>query len=379
MGSVHEYRNTAGEKRYRIVYRDASHKQTSQRGFETQRKAKSTLNKIETAIEEGKHIPRAKGKIQLHELAESWLATKKAVLKESSYTVLESAWRTHVSPTWGEKQIGQIARPDVQAWINNLDRGTSVKRRAAEVFASILDTAVPTRISENPARGLVLPARAVATRHRYLTHTQLWKLAESAGDNKLMILVLGYCGIRWGEMTALTVDSLDPDKQLIHIERNVVSIGSKLVEGTPKSHKVRRVPVPSTIWELLKDRCKGRKPHELIFGNAYGTFISPPSGGRSGRNWYNSALTKANLRQMRVHDLRHTAASLAVQAGANVKEVQRMLGHRSAAITLDIYTDLFDEDFEDLIGRLDNQIASTFVANSVASEPAGTEKDPNNG
>nr|WP_215401746.1 MULTISPECIES: site-specific integrase [unclassified Leucobacter] len=165
----------------------------------------------------------------------------------------------------------------------------------------------------------------------------------------------------------------------LDIERSVVSIGSKLIEGTPKSHKIRRVPVQSIVWDLLKEHCADRKPHELIFGNAYGTFVSPPSGGRSGRNWYNSALTRANLRQMRVHDLRHTAASLAVQAGANVKEVQRMLGHKSAAITLDIYADLFDEDFTDLISRLDHQIASTVVVNSVAKGKPETEKDPHHG
>ena len=114
-------------------------------------------------------------------------------------------------------------------------------------------------------------------------------------------------------------------------------------------------------------------PHgSLLFGNAYGNFISPPSGGRSGRNWFNSALKRAGIAPMRIHDLRHTAASLAVNAGANVKEVQRMLGHRSAAVTLDIYSGLFDEDFGELIGRLDSGISGLIVAKSVAKEGTGT-------
>jgi integrase len=54
------------------------------------------------------------------------------------------------------------------------------------------------------------------------------------------------------------------------------------------------------------------------------------------------------------HDLRHTAASLAVSAGANVKAVQRMLGHASAAMTLDIYADLFDDDLEAVAVALDH-------------------------
>jgi integrase len=61
------------------------------------------------------------------------------------------------------------------------------------------------------------------------------------------------------------------------------------------------------------------------------------------------------------HDLRHTAASLAVSAGANVKSVQRMLGHASAAMTLDVYADLFDDDLDDVANALDAQAAKAVV------------------
>jgi integrase len=61
------------------------------------------------------------------------------------------------------------------------------------------------------------------------------------------------------------------------------------------------------------------------------------------------------------HDLRHTAASLAVSAGANIKSVQRMLGHASAAMTLDVYADLFDDDLDDVANALDTQAAKSVV------------------
>jgi integrase len=61
--------------------------------------------------------------------------------------------------------------------------------------------------------------------------------------------------------------------------------------------------------------------------------------------------------RMSIHDLRHTAASLAVSAGANVKAVQRMLGHASAAMTLDVYADLFDDDLDDVATVLNGQVA----------------------
>lgn len=69
--------------------------------------------------------------------------------------------------------------------------------------------------------------------------------------------------------------------------------------------------------------------------------------------WLQKALREADLDYLSPHDLRHTAASLAIQSGASVKAVQRMLGHASAAMTLDVYADLFDSDLDDVAARMD--------------------------
>lgn len=69
---------------------------------------------------------------------------------------------------------------------------------------------------------------------------------------------------------------------------------------------------------------------------------------------------------MTPHDLRHTAASLAVSAGANVKAVQRMLGHASAAMTLDTYADLFDDDLDAVAVGLDEARSGRIVSMSVS-------------
>lgn len=66
------------------------------------------------------------------------------------------------------------------------------------------------------------------------------------------------------------------------------------------------------------------------------------------------------------HDLRHTAASLAVQAGAHVKAVQRMLGHASAAMTLDVYADLFDDDLDAVATALDQAKRGTIVVTPLS-------------
>jgi integrase len=86
------------------------------------------------------------------------------------------------------------------------------------------------------------------------------------------------------------------------------------------------------------------------------------------------ALKDAGLEPMTLHDLRHTAASLAVSAGANVKAVQRMLGHASAAMTLDTYADLFDDDLNAVSDRLDEAYEKSVVGKMWANENRGKKK-----
>lgn len=79
---------------------------------------------------------------------------------------------------------------------------------------------------------------------------------------------------------------------------------------------------------------------------------------------------------MTIHDLRHTAASLAVSSGANVRAVQRMLGHASAAMTLDTYADLFDDDLDAVSVALDNAKRISDVSNSRPNLAPRNDKTP---
>ncbi|MCC2028882.1 tyrosine-type recombinase/integrase [Microbacterium sp. YMB-B2] len=74
---------------------------------------------------------------------------------------------------------------------------------------------------------------------------------------------------------------------------------------------------------------------------------------KDSKSWFKSALKAAGLEPMTIHDLRHAAASLAVQSGAHVKTIQRMLGHTSASMTLDVYAVLFDTDLDQVSDALD--------------------------
>jgi len=93
---------------------------------------------------------------------------------------------------------------------------------------------------------------------------------------------------------------------------------------------------------------RGRSRDDLLWPSNAGGYLGPPS---SVRSWLSGAVERCRAADdtfpvITAHDLRHTAASLAISAGANPKVVQRMLGHASAAMTLDVYADLFESDLD---------------------------------
>jgi integrase len=176
-------------------------------------------------------------------------------------------------------------------------------------------------------------------------------LARASGKHEALVLVLSYTGPRWGEITALRVRDIDLKRRRIVVSENAVEVGSETIVGTPRTHKRRSVAFPSFLSDALAAAADGKQPSDPLFAGRFGEHLKRATRGE--RTWFKAALTRAGIEPMTVHDLRHTAASLAVSAGANVKAVQRMLGHASAAMTLDVYADLFDDDLDAVAEALD--------------------------
>ncbi|WP_244277478.1 tyrosine-type recombinase/integrase [Geodermatophilus obscurus] len=206
------------------------------------------------------------------------------------------------------------------------------------------------RLAVNPALGVALPPMQ-EKRRRYLTAEQLEALADAAGPGRTAVLVLGYCGLRWSELAALRVRHLDLLRRRVLVEEAVTEVdGSRLVWGTPKTHGRRSVPLPRFLVDELARTVVTRPADELAFPSPQGAVLR----NRNARSaWFDAAARAIGEPGLTPHELRHTAASLAIKSGANVKAVQRMLGHASAAMTLDRYADLFDDDLDDVADRLD--------------------------
>ena len=161
------------------------------------------------------------------------------------------------------------------------------------------------------------------------------------------------------------------------MQENAVNVGGHVIVGTPKSHEARSVPYPEFLSIPLALQCEGKSHDALVFGS--GVVHQAQPDGR--RGWFVAAVAKAQLvdqafPRVTIHDLRHTAASLAVSSGANVKAVQRMLGHASAAMTLDTNADLFDDDLDAVSVALDNAKRMSDVSNSRPKARVADEKTP---
>jgi integrase len=337
--------------RWRPRYRDSAGKEHSKH-FERKVDAQRWLDQVTASLVTGTYIDPVLARVTVGEWGARWLDGH-AAIKLSTKTRYESLLRVHVLPRWGTVPVSAVNVADVEAWLSQLTASglaASSVRHSYRVLSLILEHAVRAgRLPRNPVKGASLP-RARRAEKRFLTHAQLQNLAIAAGHDRLIIEVLGYTGLRFGELAALRVCRVDLMRRRLEVAESVTEIQGRAVFGTPKTHHRRSVPFPRSLLEPLTELVAGRDPNELLFTGPGGGMLRV---GNFRRRVFDDAARQVGLEGLTPHELRHTAASLAVSAGANVKAVQRLLGHASAAMTLDVYSGLFDDDLDGLADRLD--------------------------
>ena len=317
----------------------------------------------------GAYVDPARAQVTVGTLTAQWLNSK-VDLKPTTRALYESVVETHIRPRWATTPVARVEHGEIQAWVATLvGSGLSAGhvRKITGVLSGALGLAVrDRRLPANPASGLSLP-RVHERQRRYLTAAQVAALADASGrDGRLVVLTLSYCGLRWSELAALRVKRVDLMRRRLDVAEAMTEVnGGRLTWGVPKSHESRSVPVPRYLTDQLATHIAGRSADDLVFTTGTGT---PLRNRNARRSWFDQAATQAGVPGLTPHELRHTAASLAVSAGANVKAVQRMLGHASAAMTLDRYADLFDDDLDAVAERLD-AIARAAHVYPLCTEP----------
>lgn len=350
MASI-EKRTRDSKTSWSARWRDPAGRQRK-RSFARKTDAEHFLTGVEHSQLGGSYIDPAAGRLTVGQWSTRWLASQ-SHLKPSTRARYEGIVARHVVARWGDVPLSGVSHADVAAWVTRLTASGlagSTVRYIHRVLALILALAVKDgRLARNPATGVRLPKAARAEK-RYLTHEQVAALAEAAGDRGLVVLVLAYTGLRWGELAGLRVKRVDLMRRRIEVAEAVTEVRGHLTWGTPKNHQRRSVPIPRSLVDDLAVHLAGKRPDELVFTSARGAVLRNLN---FRRDVFDPAARAAGLDGLTPHELRHTAASLGVSAGASVKSMQRMLGHASAAMTLDVYAGLFDDDLDAVADRLD--------------------------
>jgi integrase len=351
MANITSYQTVAGT-RYRVRFRTPDHRQTDRRGFKTKRDAQAWAAELEVDKRRGAYVAPAAGRMKLSDFSREWLDSKHN-LSPSTRARYRVIIETTLSP-YGNVPIGDISRKLVRGWVAEwtTESAPATVHKTVGVLRQVLAMAVSdNRLVLNPVDGVELPA-VMTVEQRFLTLDQLHLLADAAGDNRPLVYLLGTCGLRFGEVAELRWRDVDLENLRLRIARSVTLVDGAFVVGSPKNGKGRAVSLPAFVAELLiQSRSASRDA--LVFPDSTGGHMR---GNNVRRRWWSQAVAAVELfprkvgntvvYEFKLHELRHTAASLAIQAGANIKALQNMLGHESAGLTLDRYGHLYGSDVE---------------------------------
>jgi integrase len=301
---------------------------------------------------------------------------RKADIAQTTRATRQHTWRAHVADKWADLQLTEVSPPDVKAWVADLVEagiGVPTIENALGVLRMVLKDAVDDgRLIRNPCEGINAPRR----RHRpraYLDHLQVEELATAVGeDHGLVVRLLAYTGLRWGELAALSVASVDLLRRRLQITRAVAEADGQLNWKSPKDHERRSVPFPVFLAAELGEQMAGKGPKDLLFSASNGGTLRVSLWRPRVFNVARDSL--ADFPMVTPNDLRHTAASLAVSAGGNVLTLARMLGHEDPSLTLKTYADLFDTDLDALADVLD-QHRTAALRPSIANGDSETAEE----
>jgi integrase len=270
--------------------------------------------------------------------------------KPSTHESYKSALDVHIYPVFGKNRLDEIRKKDIKAFLTDKQKtklSPATVRNLKAYLSCILNQAVDDEIIEsNPASRtgkLIKKTDSIKNINPFTWEEK--ELFEKTLNKHFkrhypLFLAALRTGMRIGELIALKPGDIDFNGNFIEVRRSCV----RGEVSTTKSGKVRRLDMSNGLRKILKSYLTKRKqealkkgwgqPPEWLFYNNNGNLIDI---NHLRRRVFHKALEKAELRQIRIHDLRHTYATLRINAGHNIADVSKQLGHHSIKITVDNY------------------------------------------
>lgn len=377
-----------GRTRYRFVI-DVGTRPDGKRDQRT-----FTYDKLGEARAERARIisERAKGsyvrpsKVTLSAHLDEWMAGKRAI-KASTRRNYDDALKP-VRERFGHRVMQDVTRLDVQRLVDDMLAGTTrrvgtkgkpLSVRTVKLTLTVLEQAFSAAIdagtlARNPARNIELPERAKRPATVWDEDQVRTFLAAVADDRLYAAWLLTLLGMRRGEVLGLRWSDVDLTRGTLTIAQNRVLVAGRVEIGTPKTrNSARTLPLPEPVATALKalKACQARErlaagraysPTDLIVINEIGEPVHP--------EWYSdrfwSLSKRAGLPRIRLHDARHSTASILRQRGERGEVVAAWLGHSDPNFTIATYVHTYDADAEGVAVTLGNVLTGPWEASAAA-------------
>jgi len=354
-------------------------------GYRTQREAQRALPELLSKLNKGTYV--STNRLTVAEYLREWLAGARVDLRDSTLPGYEIAVEKHLVPGVGHYRLQDLRPHHLTAFYAELLRSGHRQREGGlsprtvsfvhSVLRRALQDAVESRLLDaNPADAKAVRPPAAKTakeaarkKRRTWTVEELGRFLDSLGDNSLRAAfhLAAMTGMRRGEVLGLRWRDLDLDAGRLRVVQTLVAPRYVLTVSEPKTdHGRRSIDLDEGTVAVLRAHRKrqtqdqlalgaGYQPSELVFRNADGSPVVPHLFSLA----FKRAVKRAGLPPCRLHDLRHTHATLLAMSGEHPKVVQERLGHHSPGFTLETYTDAFPSQQREAARRFAALVAGT--------------------
>jgi integrase len=329
-------------------------------GFATQKECQQAMNKLLVAVEQHNYSAPTKASVREY-LAKEWLPAVKSTIRPTTYNSYVQHVECHIVPHIGTVKLQKLSGSQVNALYGKLaetgrkDGKTGLSPMTIHHVHACLHKAFKDavrwgHISRNPLDAADPPRKRGENAREMQTWTkeQLKAFLDSVADDRLSPLwhTIAMTGMRRGEALRIRWSDVDLENCRLSVRRALVPVNREVVVSEPKTVKGCRVIAldPGTV-EILKAQAARQLDEQndwddawidsgLVFTVENGAALDPESVTR----YFRQAVKRSMLPSIRLHDLRHTHATLALQAGIHPKVVSERLGHATVSITLDTYS-----------------------------------------
>jgi integrase len=327
-------------------------------GYESKKEAEQELAKVLAALATGVHIEPSKMLLSDF-LRSEWLLAIRPTIRPTTFSSYKTHVERHIIPRIGSLQLQQItgvqinllyarllSEPDTHG---RLLSPATVRRVHATLHRALKDAVRWSRLPRNPVDSAD-PPRAIGFDRevKVWTATDLKGFLTSERESELypVWLTLATTGMRRGEALGLSWEDIDLEVGRLSVKKTLIMNGYATLLSTPKTKKGRRLIVldQATVSALRKLRARQIREHlrkGLSWQESQPVFVTEaglPYHPERVSKLFAQAAKKAGLPRIRLHDLRHTYATLALSAGVHPKVISERLGHANIAITLDCYS-----------------------------------------